>query len=32
LSPMPEDVAAAYDTSGASDGVKVYRPETVGAR
>jgi hypothetical protein len=25
-------VAAEYDTSGASDGVKVYRPEVVGAR
>jgi hypothetical protein len=29
---MPEDVAAAYDSPDAADGVKVYRPEVVGAR
>jgi len=32
LSPMPEEVAAAYDSPEAADGVKVYRPEVVSAR
>jgi len=32
LSAMPEDVAVAYDSPDAADGVKVYRPEVVGAR
>jgi hypothetical protein len=31
LSRMPEDVAAAYDSPEASEGVKVYRPEVVAA-
>jgi hypothetical protein len=32
LSPMPEEIAAAYDSPDAADGVKVYRPEVVGVR
>ena len=32
LSPMPEEIAAAYDSPGTADGVKVYRPEAVAAR
>jgi len=32
LSPMPEEIAAAYDSSDATDGVKVFRPEVVAAR
>src|SRR5271156_3131512 len=32
LCPVPEAVAAAYDSPDAADGVKVYRPEVVGAR
>jgi hypothetical protein len=32
LSPVPEEIAAAYDSPDAADGVKVYRPEVVGAR
>jgi ectoine hydroxylase-related dioxygenase (phytanoyl-CoA dioxygenase family) len=32
LSPMPEEIAAAYDSPDAADGVKVYRPEVVAAR
>jgi hypothetical protein len=32
LSPMPEDIAVAYDSPEAADGIKVYRPEVVSAR
>jgi len=32
LSRVPEDIAAAYDNADVDAGVKVYRPEVVGAR
>jgi hypothetical protein len=32
LSRMPEEIAARYDTDASGEGVKIYRPETVGAR
>jgi hypothetical protein len=32
LSAMPEEIAVAYDSPEATDGVKVFRPEVVGAR
>ena len=32
LSRVSEEIVEAYDTPGTPDGVKVYRPEVVGAR